>query len=324
MKISPPIDEIKKWLAKENPLNLLKSNFSIADIDPKEWSGHFDYLVETPEKKFVLRFKGPEWGETNGVIDEYKTLKKIEQYEVGPKVYFLTKNFFGEPMIFEEYLEGELLSDFPEGEQKKYFPEVAKFIYKINSISFKINDFPFQEQITSYIKSKNAWKTRIEFILNCKETKTCGKELLAFLPGIESILNKFEDRLQRVLKQVGNSFIFESAHLGHCLKTSTGFRFLNWEQVSYGDPSYTLAVFLTSMHERPDFEEVKKTMIDFYLQQKFIPEFSELVDQRITERHISNIIYGVYMNVKKESKIISNWYESIKRIEEIIKQSNLF
>src|SRR3989344_1872560 len=105
MQTSPPIREIKKWLIKENPLNLFESNFSVRDIDPKTWSGHFDYLIETPEKKFVLRFKGPEWGETKGVTDEYNTLKKIKSYEVGPKVYYLTEHFFSEPMILEEYLE---------------------------------------------------------------------------------------------------------------------------------------------------------------------------------------------------------------------------
>ena len=320
MQTPPPIEEIKKWLAKENPLNLFGENFSVRDIDPKQWSGHFDYLVETPQRKFVLRFKGPEWGETNGVIDEYKTLKEVEGYGVGPKVYFLAENFFGEPMILEEYLEGRLLGDFSEDEQKKYFPEVAKFIYKINSIPFQIDDFPFQESMTSYTKSKNAWRTRIEFILDCKETKTCGQELLAFLPGIESILNKFEDRLQRVLKQVGNSFVFESAHLSHCLKTPAGFRFFNWEQVSYGDPSYTLAVFLTSIHERSDFEEVKKTMTNSYLEHKPIPEFVELVEQRITERHISNVIWSTYMSVKRETKIVSDWYQKIKRLERIVQE----
>lgn len=323
MRTFPSIKEIRRWLAKANPLNLFANKFSIEDIDPKEWSGHFNYLVKTPKKKFVLRFKGPEWGKTNGVIDEYKILKKIEEYEVGPKVYFLTENFFGEPMILEEYLEGKLLADLPTNEQRKCFPEVAKFIYKINSIPFDKDSFPFQEPVTSYTKSKKAWKTRIEFILDCKETKTCGQELLAFFPGIESILNKFEDRLQRVLKQVGNSFVFESAHLGHCLKTPAGFCFFNWEQVSFGDPSYTLAVFLTSLHERSDFEEIKKTMIETYLKQKFIPEFTELVEQRITERHISNIIYSVYMNVKRNTKVIPDWREKVERIKEIVKQLNL-
>lgn len=319
MQMPPPIEEIKRWLAKENPLNLFESKFSIKDIDPKPWSGHFNYLIETPKKKFVLRFKGTEWGGANGVIDEYNTLKKIEQYKVGPKVYFLTEHFFGESMIFEEYLEGKLLGDLPADKQKKYFPEVAKFIYKINSIPFEKDNFPFQGPMTSYTKSKNAWETRIEFILDCKGTKTYGQELLAFLPGIESILNKFEDRLQRVLKQVGNSFVFESAHLGHCLKIATGFRFFNWGQVSYGDPSYTLAVFLISLHKRPDFEDIKKTMIETYLEQKYIPEFTELVEQRITERHISNVIWSAYIDAKKEIKIVSDWHNKIKKLESIVR-----
>lgn len=318
MKTSPGIPKIKEWLIKENPLNLFHSDFTITDIDPKEWSGHFDYLVETQDRKFVLRFKGAEWGETKGVIDEYHTLKKIEQYNVSPKVYYLTEDFFGEPMIFEEYLEGKLLTDYTEDEQKKYFAEIAKFIRKINTIPFRKEDFPFQEPLTTYTKSRNSWKTRIEFILDCNETKTCGEELLAFLPGIESVLNKFEDRLQRVLKQTGNSFVFESSHAGHCLTTSDGFRFFNWEQVSYGDPSYTLAVFLTSMHTRPDFEEIKELMIENYLQSAGIPEFKELVEQRITERHISNVIWSVYMEVKKDARISSDWYEKLKRIEDII------
>ena len=216
-----------------------------------------------------------------------------------------------------------LMDNCPIDEQKKYFPEVAKFIYKINSIPFQQSDFPFQEPMTSYTKSKKAWRTRIKFILDCRETKTYGQELLAFLPDIESILNKFEDRLQKVLKQVGNSFVFESAHLGHCLKTPAGFRFFNWEQVSYGDPSYTLAVFLTSLRERPDFEEIKESMIDSYLEKKFIPEFFELVEQRITERQISNVIWSAYTSVKKDAKIVSDWYEKVKRIEKIIEQQTL-
>ncbi len=320
MQIPPTVEEIKQWLATENPLGLFKGDFFVTDIDPKAWSGHFNYLIKTPKKKFVLRFRGPEWGETSGVIDEYKTLKKIGKYVIGPKVFYLTENFFGEPMIFEEYLDGKLLCDFSESDQKKSFPEVARFICKINSIPFRKNSFPFQEPMTSYTKSKKAWRTRIEFILGRREMKACGQELLTLLPAIESILNRFEGRLQRALKQAGNAFIFESAHIGHCLKTSAGFRFFNWEQVSYGDPSYTLAVFLTSLHERPDFEEVKKTMIGSYLEQKHVPEFAELVEQRITERHISNIIWDAYMSAKKETKIIPNWHEKIKHIEQIIQE----
>ena len=61
-------------------------------------------------------------------------------------------------------------------------------------------------------------------------------------------------------------------------------------------------------------------MIDTYLEQKSIPEFAELVEQRITERHISNIIWDAYMNVKKEGKIISGWHEKIGRLKRIVQE----
>lgn len=317
------ISDIKRWLEKRNPLGWFRDKkFTIRNIDPKAWSGHFNYLVETPKKKFVLRFRGPEWGEASGIMDEFKTLQRVEGVKVGPKVYYLTKRFFGESMIFEEYLEGELLSDLSPRQQNKLFPDVAQFIAKINSIPFRKNSFPFQEPMTSYAKSKKAWRTRIAFILDCKEAKTCGQELFAFLPGIESILNTYEAHLRRVLGVTGPVFIFESSHLGHCLKTRDGFRFFNWEQVSYGDPSYTLAVFLTSLYDRKNFGEVKKEMIDSYLEKKHIPEFAKLVDQRITERRISNVIYGLYMEVKKGASLISNWYRKLETLKEIIKDQH--
>ena len=322
MQKSPTTIEIKNWLIENNPLgNFNNSNdISITNIDQNKWSGHFDYLIKTIDKRYVLRFKGPEWGDIDGVVDEYKTLKRIEKYEFGPKVHYLTEDFFDEPMMFEEYLEGELLSDMSADEQRESFPSIAKFIAKINSIPFKKADFPFQEPVTSYTKSKNAWQTRLKFILACKETNSCGNEILSFLPSIESILNTYEERLNRVIKQSGEVFIFESSHPGHLLKTKNGFRFFNWEQVTYGDPSYTLAVFLTSLQDKKDFSEIKKDMINAYLKEKHVPEFSELVDQRIVERNVSNAIYNIYTDIKKKNILVQNLEKAAKKIKDIIEE----
>ena len=89
MKTPPAIKEIEKWLFDNNPLNQFEdpSKIIITNIDPKRWSGHFDYLIKAGNRKYVLRFKGPEWGETNGVIDEYKILKKIEEFSVFLKIF---------------------------------------------------------------------------------------------------------------------------------------------------------------------------------------------------------------------------------------------
>ncbi|MFY9462776.1 MAG: aminoglycoside phosphotransferase family protein, partial [Candidatus Sungiibacteriota bacterium] len=294
MEIPPPIDDIKRWLVARNPLWLFKDEkrIIISDIDPKPWSGHFNYLVTTGDRKFVLRLKGPEWGRPEGAVDEYRILKKIAPHHVGPAVYYLNKDFFGEPMFFEEYLlDATPINKLSPHALQKAAPDIARFIARINAIRFRKNGFPFQEAMTSYTRHKNAWRTRLEVILDCRHTKTCGQELLAVLPGIESRLNEFDERLRRILKATGPVFIFESAHVGHCVQVEDGFRFYNWEQVSYGDPSYTLAVFLTSLKDQKNFETIKRKMISAYLGVIDVPEFTALIDQRLWERHVSNIIY---------------------------------
>ena len=128
MQSSPVIGEIKQWLIKKNLLGLFADGkLSIQDIDPKPWSGHFNYLVAAGKKKFVLRFKGPEWGEpTTGIINEFKILKAVQHYKVGPAVYYLGEDFFGESVMLEEYLEGKPLSDLSQKEQEKLFLNYKK------------------------------------------------------------------------------------------------------------------------------------------------------------------------------------------------------
>ena len=136
MKKSPSIKIIKQWLIDKNPLNAFTHNIKleIKDIDPKPWSGHFNFLITAEQQRFVLRFKGPEWGEpTKGVLDEYKILKFVEKYKIGPMAYYLNKNFFGEPVILEEYLEGKLLNKIS-GEKLK---NAAEYYLSSNPVEIK-------------------------------------------------------------------------------------------------------------------------------------------------------------------------------------------
>ncbi len=301
MKSAPDISEIKSWLISENPLKLFRNgNFSVEDIDPKPWSGHFNYLVKAGTRKFVLRFKGPEWGEpTRGILDEYRILKYSGKYEVAPKVYYLNENFFGESMILEEYLSGKLLTEFSKKEREKLFPAVARFIAELNKIPVKKSVLPFREPMTSYRENLRTWRRRLKIILENSRTQFWGKRIEKLMPEAEKMLAGFEKRLRKVLRQNGPAFIFESAHIGHCMKVKDGFRFLNWEQVSYGDPSYTLAVFLASISRQPDFEKIKKKMIEEYLKINPVPEFEELVDQRLKEREVSNLLWVLWAYVER-------------------------
>ena len=293
---------MRQWLAQENPLGLFndQAGITLADIDPSPYSGHFDFLVESSGRQLVVRMKGSEWGTREGLVDEYHTLCRIAQHKVAPAVYYLTTQFFGEPMILEEYIVGTLFPQFAHTAQSIAAPAVGRFIATINQIPFAIKDFPFRQLFTSYMKSAHRLYQRIAFIADCKETKSCGRELLSFLPGIKSILNEYDILLQRVLEKTGPSFVFPSAHAGHLVVCKDEFRFFNWEKVSYGDPSYTLAVFLLSLEKQhPDFEGFKARMIDAYLALNPIPEFKELLEARMVERRVANAVYQIYMSAKK-------------------------
>lgn len=289
----PSNGEIREWLKKENPLGFFRKPFLLKDIDPKQWSGHFNYLITIGRKKFILRFKGPEWGETEGIDDEYEILRYVEKYNVGPKVYYRGKNFFGESVLVEEYLSGKLLAALPSAKLTRLIPSVARIIAKINRIP-TTNKNLFHRHQLSYAPNKKTWRRRITRILRDRRTKETGLRIRKLLPKAEIMLDSFEPRLKRVLRKRGRTFIFESAHLGHCLVTPKGLRFMNWEKVSDGDPSYTLAVFLASFAGRADFEEIKAVAIRQYLKHNQIPEFAELVRQRLAEREISNLIWVVW------------------------------
>ncbi len=324
MQKTPSITEIKKWLQDNNPLDLFGGDFSIEDIDPKPWSGHFNFLVDAGNKKLVLRFKGPEWGDSaSGIIDEYEILKAVEKYDVGPKVYFLAKNFFGEPMMIEEYLDGRILSDFSPEEQEKLFPAVAGFIAKINSIKLPENILEKQERLLSYERHKQSWRERLRTILKNPRAEDWGKRIeKEIMPRAEKMLDEFEERLQRVLKNDGAVFVFKSAHVGHCLKVGGGFRFLNWEKNGFGDPSFSLAVFLASIQKRSNFPRIKERMIAEYLKKKDVPEFSELVGQRLKEREVSNLLWVLWTYANRgDTRPIggSGVEERFKRVENILR-----
>jgi hypothetical protein len=84
MEKPPGTEEIKEWFTARNPLGLFgKYSIRIKDIDPKPWSGHFNFLVTCGRRRFILRFRGPEWGSSRGIRDEegvyalFSSLKRI-------------------------------------------------------------------------------------------------------------------------------------------------------------------------------------------------------------------------------------------------------
>ena len=228
-------------------------------------------------------------------------------------------DFFGEPVVLEEYLVGRPLESLSETELKTLLPDVARFIARINGVSYTKHSFPFQKPMTSYGRNKDEFYERAAFVSRSAGGEKCGEMMVSLSRDIEKLLERFTPLLLRAVTTT-NAFIFESSHIGHCLAVDDGFRFFNWEQVSYGDPSYTLAVFLTSIHTRSYFEDSKKQMIEAYLELGPIDGFRELVEQRITERHLSNIFWRIETSLRRDGVgvVPFNWNQELDRAKEII------
>lgn len=217
-----------------------------------------------------------------------------------------------------EYLEGgKAVGDIHPAMQERLFLDIAKFIAKVNAIPVDPRKFAFQRPLTTYRIHVATWQERLKEVRSCEEVREWVPRIQDVLPRAIAMLDTSEERLARVLERVGPSFIFESAHIGHCWRFGEGFRFLNWEKVSFGDPSYTLAVLLASIFGRSGFEDTKRMMIKTYLEERYIPEFAELVDQRMAEREVSNFVWTLWSYARMPAYIRPRGFDPLERYSRV-------
>jgi aminoglycoside phosphotransferase (APT) family kinase protein len=308
--LTPPKNKkMVLWLKERNPLGAFKTgNVEIFDVDPNNPSGHFNYRVITDTQEFLLRFKGTEWGdEKNGAKDEYEILEAITKYSVAPKPYFFTEDFFGEQMFLAEFLTGKPFTALPKKVQKERVPEVAQFIAEINTIPFPLEVLNTRERITTYLRHKEIWRWRIEEALTASHSFAIANEIQKLLPQGEAMLNAFENELGDALLANPDTFVCDSTHAGHLivLDRDSSTRFLVWEQVSFGDPSFSLAVFLRHFAEADDFENIKRNAISAYKSRHNVAHFEKLLNARLIERDVSNLFWSLWHFSKQENKTLS-------------------
>ena len=270
-------------------------------------------------KSSYFVFADPSGGTERGIKDEFEILRAVKRYRVGPNVCWLGDDFFGEHVMLQEHLDGVLFPDLLRREQDRLFPSVARFIAKINKIKFPKGILSLEERLISYLRHKETWRWRLETMLLERRSREVGQRIETLLPRAEELLHRFDERLQRVLKKTKPVLIFESAHAGHLIRLKRGgFRFVNWEKVIFGDPSFSLAVFLASISTRRDFPRVKERIVRAYLVKNPVPEFRELTEDRLKERAISNLLWVGWAYVtRKDPRPIESATSITRRLREV-------
>ncbi|MBU4224052.1 phosphotransferase [Patescibacteria group bacterium] len=319
---APKIKEIIEYIKIVQPLGI-KEDFKITDIDPKDPSGHWNFLIQHKDKKYVFRVIGNETpAQCNEIEKEYKMLKYVKPHGVAPEPYYFDKSGFIKPVLFEEYLEGKPFSDYSPDEQKKYFPEVVKLIAKINKIPIAEEIKPYLDNKSDYSVNIEKWHNKLNDISKDSRCDNLRKKIEELLPMAEKVLH---EKYQPILDKAPRVFVFESAHIGHCFVVKEILRFINWEEVAFGDPSFSLSVFLASIENRPDFEEIKLQMTREYLKLNPIENFEKLVEGRLFERAVSNTIWVLWayilrkdLRCPEEATSAKLRLEKLKKLIEII------
>lgn len=320
-KERPDIGEIRKLIEGKQFLNTdSKQTFELTDIDPKSPSGHWNFLVKQGNQSFVFRMVGDEKPVAGNEIEqEYNILQHVAEYDVAPKPYYFSKTDFKEPFLLEEFLDGRLFTQLDEEEQRRIIPEVANLIARINKIPITEEIRGNLKPINTYQQNFQTWENRLADISKDSQYDPTRTRIESLIPKAINQITKYSS----ILESTPESFVFKSAHAGHCIKTDSGLRFLNWEEAGYGDPSYSLAVFLSSIRNHNDFEEIKETIIKSYLERTDLVkegEFRELLDTRLFERLVSDTTWPVWMAAIQKRPLTANENSVIEqRISEIKK-----
>ena len=263
-------------------------------------------------------------GEWVNIPEEYVILKYLEKTGLGPRSYFVDPERFVFPLMIQEFIEAACFNDLkPLSEE--HLAAAAKAIALLNSQGITPENFPFRKGYTrySYLTSVKTWQKRLKEIKKSEQPDVLewAQKIEKVIDGAKKILEKFEP----LLEKAPFSFNFDGAHCGNTYWKNNKVIFLDWKKVSYGDPAFTLARFLTSVDKTGEVSSAnKELMVQTYLKRREVPNFAQLVDQRLFERQTADLVW-VLWNYVKENKIepveqTINIFPRYKRVKKLLEE----
>lgn len=282
------------------------TELSVELLDGGKSHNHLNYKVVTPRNTFVARVAVPNNLVTYANIpDEYTILKCVESYVVGPRALHVDLEYFDTPLLFEEYVEGILFQDIRGASQENLMAAV-ELLAKISKIQLPPEKFPFKHSYTTYETNFKTWRTRIEDIASqlgnehetVRELDLLAKEAREVLAPLDATLRK-----------VPSEFIYNDVHPGNIFLLPDGSaRFVDWQKVSLGDPSFMLALFAKRFGHIWKLEQgvfTEKVLV-LYRKEKEVSEgFEKLLRMRMFERTVSDAIWVVWAGLKRKEQAVS-------------------
>lgn len=299
MTKKPTVGEIKKYLKQYNPLDL-----GGAAVELVSDHNHLHYKLTKGDQTYCLRMANPESyraGEWLTMAEEFVILKHLESIRLAPRPFYVDMENFVLPLIIQEFVT-DIVCFNDLSLTETHLTAAAQAVAQLNTQNITPANFPFRFTRCSYDSAVKKWQARLNVIKKAKQ-----KGVLNWARKVEQITKKaavklkgFDDLLQRS----AFTFNFDGAHYGNTYWKDDRIVFLDWQKVSWGDPAFTLARFLSAVRadDKQDFDVVKPVMLRAYLAANKVPDFEKLVDQRLFEREISDLVWVLWHYVESGKK----------------------
>lgn len=298
-KRKPTIDEIRQYLKKYNPFGLGDAEISLINEH-----NHLNYRLDKDDKAYCLRMINPETyraGEWLEIAEEHVILKYLEKSGFGPKSYYVDPERFIIPLMIQEFISGAICFNDLKPFSEKHLMAVAQAIALLNSQNITPDVFAFRERFTrySYLTSIKTWLSRLT-----KIKESSQRDVLDWAKRIEEVVfqsKKILEHFEPLLREAEMVFNFDGAHSGNTYWLKDRVIFLDWQKVSFGDPAFTLARFLTSIGKDGEIlEKDRELMLNVYLKERPVPNFAQLFNQRIFERQVADLVWVLWHYVKEQ------------------------
>lgn len=261
------------------------------------------------------------------VESEFKILKIIEKYSISPKPIILDKNGFGAPVLLESYVKGAPYSSFKILDSAK-LKAALKLIAKTSQINISPKLFKFKYQ--NYSANIKNWRKRIEEIKKLGKKYKEIKKLTSALKILSGKAAKILTKNGKILLKTKPEFIYNDIHGDNLfwLPQKNKAVFIDWQKVSWGDPTFMLAVFTLAFESKvPESKDKFYTnILKEYKKIRNIKNLEALFNLRILEREISNMIWVPWHALKATGKLpfqsISD-YSRLSRVEKVLKNCTI-
>jgi len=293
----------------------------ITTLNDGNSSNHLNYKVTTPEGIFLARVVKPDNHLSYANLsDEYTILKLIEEYDIGPRAIHIDLEYFDSPLLIEEFMDGTSASNIQKAPED-LFNEIIALLTTTSNIDINFNKFPFKFTYTTYETNFKAWSIRMEEIKKALGSENpVVKECESIIKPATEILKKKDS----LLRSSPREFVYNDVHRGNLFWLAKKHKamFIDWQKVSFGDPSFMIALFARRFGEIWGMgnQEFAKKVLESYRGKKQINHLEELFYARVFERAASDMIWSMWSDIKKEGAIKNanlnenKYYGEVKRL----------